>query len=52
MRKKLTTIILVLAIILQLSVPVIMIAYSKNVEGTLPEYGLRALCLNTEKNLR
>lgn len=39
MRKKLTTIILVLAIILQLSVPVIMIAYSKNVEGTLPEYG-------------
>lgn len=39
MRKKLTTIILVLAIILQLSVPAIMIAYSKNVEGTLPEYG-------------
>lgn len=39
MRKKLTTIFLVLAIILQLSVPVIMIAYSKNVEGALPQYG-------------
>lgn len=39
MRKKLTTIILVLAIILQLSVPVIMIAYSKNIEGALPQYG-------------
>lgn len=39
MRKKLTTIILVLAIILQLSVPAIMIAYSKNIEGASPEYG-------------
>ncbi len=39
MRKKLTIIILVLAIILQLSVPIIMISYSKNVEGALPQYG-------------
>ncbi len=39
MRKNLTIIILVLSIILQLSVPVIMIAYSKNVEGALPQYG-------------
>ena len=39
MRKNLTTIILVLAIILQLSVPVGMIAYSKNFEGALPKYG-------------
>lgn len=39
MRKKLITIILVLTIILQLSVPVGMIAYSKNIEDALPEYG-------------
>lgn len=39
MRKNLTIIILVLSIILQLSVPVGMIAYSKNIEGALPEYG-------------
>lgn len=39
MRKNLTIIILVLAIILQLSVPVGMIAYSKSIEGALPEYG-------------
>ena len=39
MRKKLTTIILILAIIIQLSVPVIMIAYSKNIEGALPQQG-------------
>ena len=39
MRKNLTTIILVLAIILQLSVPVGMITYSKKIEGALPKYG-------------
>ena len=39
MRKNLATIILVLSIILQLSVPVGMIAYSKNIEGALPEHG-------------
>ncbi len=39
MRKNLTIIILVLAIILQLSVPVVMIIYSKNTESALPQYG-------------
>lgn len=39
MRKNLTIIVLVLSIILQLSVPVGMIAYSKNIEGALPQYG-------------
>ena len=39
MRKNLTIIVLVFAIILQLSVPVGMIIYSKNIEGALPQYG-------------
>ena len=39
MRKNLTIIILVLAIILQLSVPLGMIVYSKNTEGALSENG-------------
>lgn len=39
MRKNLTIIVLVFAIILQLSVPVCMIAYSKNVEDALLQYG-------------
>lgn len=39
MRKKLTVIVLVLAIILQLSVPVGMIVYSQDIEGALPKYG-------------
>ena len=39
MRKKLTTIILILAIIIQLLVPVIMITHSKNVEEDLPQNG-------------
>ena len=43
MRKNLTIIVLVLSIILQLSVPVGMIAYSKNIEGA---------CLNMVKSLR
>lgn len=39
MRKNLTIIILVFSIILQLSVPVGMIVYSKSIEGALPKYG-------------
>lgn len=39
MRKNLITIILVLAIILQLSVPIGMIVYSQNTEDALSQYG-------------